>query len=105
MYQVLYNVVLNAIFVPLICIETYWDVPLVAAAVRASGFHLEQSLAMFVIFCEVITVMFQLATLDVAIRWVERWWPPTEVEALAKPRFIQDHALDNVGTALQTGGP
>ena len=101
MYQVLYNVVLNAIFVPLICIEAYWEVPLVATAVRASGLPLEQSLAAFIIFCEVITALFQLATLDVAIRWVERWWPPTEVEALAKPRFIQDYALDDAGTALQ----
>ena len=101
MYQVLYNVVLSAIFVPLIWIEVYWQVPLVAALARASGLPLEQSLAMIVIFCEVSTALFQLATLDIAVRWVERWWPPTEVEALAKPRFIQDHSLDDVETALR----
>ena len=101
MYQVLYNVVLNVIFVPLICIEAYFDVPLLAAAVRASGLSLETSLAAFVICCEAFTAMFQTATLDFAIRRVERWWPPTEVEALAKPQFIHDLALDDAETALR----
>ena len=101
MYQVLYNIALNAIFVPLICIEAYFDVPLVAAAVRASGLSLEASLATFVIFCEAFTAAFQMTTLDFAVRRVERWWPPTEVEALAKPQFIHDQALDNVEIALR----
>lgn len=101
MYQVLYNVALSAVFVPLICIEANWGVPLMAEAVRASGLPLEQGLAAFVIFCEAVTAALQLATLDVVSRWVERRWPPTEVEALAKPRFIRDQALDDVETALQ----
>ena len=101
MYQVLYNVVLNAIFVPLILVEAYFDVPLLAAAVGASSLSLAQSLAVFVIFCEVFTTAFQLVVLDVAVRWVERRWPPTEVEALAKPQFIHDQALDDAETALR----
>ena len=100
MYQVLYNIVLNAIFVPLICVEAYFDVPLAVAAVHASGLSLTQSLAAFVIFCEVFTSLFQLATLDVAARLVGRWWPPTEVEALAKTQFIHDRALNNARDAL-----
>ena len=101
MYQVLHNVVLSAIFVPVICIEAYWDVPLVAAAVRASGLPLDQGLALGMIFFEVFNALFRLATLDLAVRLVGRWWPPTEVEALAKPQFIRERALDDAETALR----
>ena len=101
MYQVLHNVVLNAIFVPLICIEVFWEVPLFSAAVRASGLPLEQSLALCMILLECLNAVLRLAVLDVAVWLVERWWPPTEVEALARPRFIRDHAPDDVGTALK----
>ena len=101
MYQVLYNVVLNAIFVPLILVEASFDVPLLAAAVRASRLPLEQSLALCLIFFEWFTAAFQLVVLDVTVRWVERWWPSTTVEALAKPQFIHDGALDDAETALR----
>ena len=101
MYQVLYNVALNAIFVPLICIEASLELPLIASLAGDSGLPLEQSLAVFIIFCEVVTSVFQLATLDLAARWVERRWPPTEVEILATPQFIQDHTLDDAETALR----
>ena len=100
MYQVLYNVVLNAIFVPLICIEAYFHVPLVAGAVRVSSLPLEQSLALCLIFYEWFTAAFQLVVLDFSVRWVERWWPSTEVEALAKTQFIHDRALDDAAAAL-----
>ena len=101
MYQVLHNVVLSAIFVPLICIEAYFDVPLLAAAVRASGLPLDQGLVIGLIFSECFTAVFRFATLDFDVRLVERWWPPTEVEALAKPQFIHDLALDDAEAALR----
>ena len=101
MYQVLYNVALNALFVPLLCLEGYLQIPLMAAAVRSSGLPLDQALAIFVIFSETFTAVFQLAILNLVVPWIERWWPPTEAEALAKPKFIHDHALDNTETALR----
>ncbi|MCY4515304.1 MAG: hypothetical protein OXC69_09280, partial [Candidatus Tectomicrobia bacterium] len=100
MYQVLFNLVLSAIFVPLICVETYGDIPLIAASLGASGLPLAQSLGLCVIFFEVATACVRLAGLDLAVRLVQRWWPPTEVEALARPQFINDHALDDVETAF-----
>ena len=100
MYQVLFNFVLCAIFVPLICIEAYGDVPLMTAALSASALPLAQSLGLCVIFFEVATAAVRLAGLDLAVRLVQRWWPPTEVEALARPQFIHDHALDDAETAF-----
>ena len=96
MYQVLFNCVLSAIFVPLICLEAYGKVPLIAAALGASGLPLAQSLGLCVICFEVATAAVRLAGLDLAVRLIQRWWPPTEVEALARPQFIHDHALDDV---------
>ena len=100
MYQVLFNCVLSAIFLPLICIEAYGGVPLIAAALNASGLPLAQSLGLCVICFEVATAAVRLAGLDLAVRLIQRWWPPTEVEALARPQFIHDHALDDVETAF-----
>ena len=71
MYQVLYNVVLSVIFVPLILVEAHLDIPLAAAAVGASSLSMAQSLAAFVIFCEAFTASLQLATLNV-LRLVDR---------------------------------
>lgn len=101
MYQVLHNVVLNVIFVPLIWIEAQWEVPLLSAGVRASGVPLEQGLALSLIVIEGVSSIVRLTALDVAVRLVERWWPPTELEALAKPRFIEAAHLDDARTALR----
>ena len=100
MYQIFFNCLLNAIFLPLICIETYGDIPLISAALGASGLPLDQGLALCMICIECSTALFRLATLDVEIRLIERWWPPSEVEVLAKPQFIHDEALDDHHTAL-----
>ena len=100
MYQVLYNCVLNAIFVPLIYLEAYSGVPLLKAAALSSGLPLAQVLAIFAILFEVITSLFQLLFLGLAARLVERWWPTTEEEMLLKPKFIHDDALEDANTSL-----
>ena len=101
MYQVFFNFLLNMIFVPVICLETYGDVPLIAAAVRASGLPLEQSLALCMICLECSTALLRLATLGAETGLIERWWPPSEVEALGRPQFIHDQALDDQQAALR----
>ena len=101
MYQVFHNVLVNAIVVPLTCIEAYLEVPLLAAAMRAGGLSLEQNLAIYLVFLECFTAMFRLASLGVVVRWLERGWPSTEIETLAKPRFIHDQALDDAEAALR----
>ena len=100
MYQVLYNCVLNAIFVPLIYLEAYSGVPLLKAAALSSNLPLAQVLAIFAILFEVITSLFQLLFLGLAARLVERWWPTTEAEMLLKPKFIHDDALEDANTSL-----
>ena len=100
MYQVLYNCVLNAIFVPLIYLEAYSGVPLLKAAALSSDLPLAQVLAIFAILFEVVTSLFQLLFLGLAARLVERWWPTTEEEMLLKPKFIHDDALEDANTSL-----
>ena len=101
MYQVLFNCLLNVIFLPVICIEAYGGAPLLAAAVRASGLPLEQGLALCMIGLECCTALLRLATLGVETGLVERLWPSTDVEALARPQFIHDQALEDQQAALR----
>ena len=100
MYQVLYNGVACAIFVPLVWIEAQFGVPLFASAILAVDLPLAQSVAFFCILTQLVTSLFQLATLGPFARRIERWWPTTQAEALSKPRFIHDGALEDAGDAL-----
>ena len=101
MYQVLYNCVAAAIFVPMLYAEIYLDVPLIRAAILSIDLPLLQLLAVSCILVEVTTSLFQLAVLGPAARLVERWWPTTEVEVLSKPRFIHDRALGDGDAAFR----
>ena len=101
MYQVLYNVVANAIFVPLLYAEIHLDLPLVRAAILSVDLPLAQLLAVSCILVEVTTSLVQLAVLGPAARLVERWWPTTEAETLSRPRFLHDRALDDADDALR----
>ena len=101
MYQVLFNCLLNLIFVPVICLETLGDVPLIAAAVRSSGLPLEQSLALCMIGLECSTALLRLATLHAETALIERWWPPSDAEALGRPQFIPDQAPADRPLALR----
>ena len=100
MYQVLHNVVLNAIFVPMLWVEGYLEVPLMATATRASGLPMDQALAVFIILAEALTALFQLAILSPVVRWLEHRWPPTETEVLGRPKYIHDNDLADVETTL-----
>lgn len=101
MYQVLHTILINAALVLLVGVEARLEVPLLAAAVRGSGLSLELAAAMYLVLLECVTAIFRLATLDAAVRWVERGWPPAGIDTLAKPQFIHDQALDDAATALR----
>ena len=101
MYQVLHTVLVNTVLVLLVGVEAYLHVPLLAAAVRGSGLSLELAAAMYLVILECVTAIFRLATLDVAVRWIERRWPPAGIETLARPQFIHDQALDDAAAALR----
>ena len=100
MYQVLHNVVLNAIFVPLLWVEGYLEVPLMAAAIGASGLPMDQALAVFIILAEAFTAFFQLAVLSPVVHWLDCRWPPTETEVLGRPKYIHDRDMEDVEITL-----
>ena len=101
MYQVLHNCVLAAIFLPLIMIETYAGVPLMKAALFTLGLPVGQSLALYCIFANIVTGVFQLTVLRRAAVLTRRWWPPTETELLSQPHFIHDRTLEDAEAALR----
>ena len=101
MYQVLFNCVSCAIFVPLLCVEAYFDVPLFKAAIDSIDLPLGQRLALFAVFVELTTCTFQLAVLEPAARLIARWWPVTEAEKLSRPCFVHDRALEDAASSLR----
>lgn len=100
MYQVMFNVVACAIFVPLLCVELYFDVPLFKAIVLSIDLPLAQRLALFAVFVELTTSMLQLAVREPATRLIARWWPATEAEKLSRPWYVHDDALEDAPSSL-----
>ena len=100
MYQVLYNCLLSATFVPIVLAEAILGVPLVKAAMLSTGLSLGPLLGTYLITSNVITGLIQLAVLNRAERLLERWWPTTKVERLSKPVFVHDGALDDAVGSL-----
>ena len=101
MYQVLFNCVSCAIFVPLLIVEAYFDVPLFKAAIVSIDLPLAQRLALFAVFVELTTCTFQLTVLGPAARLIARWWPATEAETLSKPWYVHDQALEDAASSLR----
>ena len=101
MYQVLFNCVSVAVFVPLLIVEAYFDVPLFKAAVLSIDLPLAQRLALFAVFVELSNCAFQLTVLGPAARLIARWWPATEAETLSKPWYVHDRALEDAASSLR----
>ena len=100
MYQVLHNCVLSAVFVPIVLVEAYLGVPLLKAALLATGLPAAPLLGLYLIFCEVTTGVIQLVVLDRAERLLERWWPVTDVERLSLPQYVHDRVLEDADSSL-----
>ena len=100
MYQVLHNCVLSAVFVPIVLVEAYLGVPLLKAAMLATGLPAAPLLGLYLIFCEVTTGVIQLVVLNRAERLLERWWPVTDVERLSLPQYVHDRVLEDADSSL-----
>ena len=100
MYMVLYNIVLCTVMVLLLHIELYFDVPLMKALVFSFDLHTSQQLALVSLFCDPLWLPVTMTTLGPCERFLERWWPRTELEDKSSTKFIHDHAFGDVETSL-----
>ena len=99
MYLVAYNALICAVVVPLMYIEVHFGVPLMKASALALALDLEQQLAAVYVFLCVFLLPVMLVGLGWTASVLERLWPTSPADALARPRFIHDHASVDVETS------
>ncbi len=100
MYQVCWNVLFCLLFVPLLLIEVYFDVPLVKPLILSINVSLGQQLAFFFVFPSLFLSLIMLVPLGPSVRIFEGLWPATAAEELSRTKFIHDHASTDVETSL-----
>ena len=99
-YQVLVNGLSSPVLVAVFCIEIYLDVPLLKALAFSFDMSLAQQLALCVVLIPLFCSPFMILTLNPSVRLLERLWPPTTEEETSRTKFIHDHALSDVESAL-----
>ena len=97
MYLVGYNVLICAVLVPVLYFEVHSGVPLVKAS--ALALELDQQLAAVYVFLCVFLLPVMLGGLKWTGSVLERRWPTSPADELARPRFIHDHASVDVETS------
>ena len=100
MYLVGYNVLICAVLVPLLYVEIHLGVPLIKAAALSLELGLEQQLAAVYVFLSAFLVPVMLAGLGWSAWVLQRVWPASATDALARPRFLHDHASVDVETSV-----
>ena len=100
MYLVGYNVLICAVLVPLLYFEIHSSVPLVKASALALGLEPDQQLAAVYVFLCLFLLPVMLAGLGLSASVLERLWPSSPADALARPQYIHDHASVDVETSV-----
>ncbi len=96
-FQCFFSVV---IMVLLLYLEVYLDIPLVLAAVTALDIGLGPQMALAVILFGMPSRLVVLSAPDWTMRLFSRFWPASTAEAMSRPQFIHDQAMDDIETAL-----
>ena len=100
MYLVGYNVLICAVLVPLLYFEIHSGVPLVKASALSLGLGLDQQLTAVYVFLCLFLLPVMLAGLGWSASVLERLWPSSPADALARPQYIHDHASVDVETSV-----
>ena len=100
MYQVLVNGLSSPALVLLFVIELYFDIPLLKSLAFSFDVSLAQQLALCVVIIPLVCSPFMVLTLRPSVRLLERLWPDTAEEQASRTKFIHDHALTDVESAL-----
>lgn len=100
MFQVLNNCLLAVMFLPLILIEAKFGVPLIKAALLSFDLPIEQALAVYCLFPNLVTCAIHLVILRTVERRLELLWPTTEIELLSRPWYVHDQILEDAKRSL-----
>ena len=101
MFQVLYNVLTCAIFIPIFYLELLADVPLLKAVVLAIDLDLDKQMALMLLLIAVLAPVPFVLFLTVTVRLLSLLWPATTAESLSRVEYIHDRGYGTVSTALR----
>ena len=104
MYTLLYNVWICALLLPLFHVELHLDIPLLKAFVLSLDAELDRQLAVLFVLMAFVPLPVLLVAVRPSIAVLERLWPPSTLDNLARPRFIHDRSAADAGTSLPLVG-
>jgi phosphate:Na+ symporter len=100
MAQVFYNLVGIVVFVGLFYVEFFTDADGLHEFIARFTAKPEQQAAAVALLFNSVTPLLCMLLLAPAHRLLQKYWRPTEREALSRPEFLQDYALEQPETAL-----
>ena len=99
MFQVFYNLLLLSVFVPLLYVELWTDLPLMKSLVLSVP--LDQPMAFLGLASDLFGVTLVVLLLPLVAWLFARWWPTTAAETMSRPEFIHSRSYVNVSAALE----
>lgn len=100
LFQVLFKSLGTLVFLALEFLEREAGIPLVHAVLPALATDVATQVGLLFLGFQLLTAVL-LAPLEAPLRWLlARLSPATTTEALARPQYLYDHALDDAATAL-----
>ena len=100
MFTVFANIPICALVVLLFYAELYFGIPSMKAAISAFDFELAQQLALLFFLYAVAPVPIVLALLTPTTGIVEKLWPASQTDEVARLHFIHDHATVDIDSSL-----
>ena len=101
MFQVMFNLVSCAIFVPMLYIEIWTGAPLMKALILSIPLELASQLAMLTILTDASTAILILLMLPLVVKVYSRLWPATAIERLSQTEFVRNRAYGAVAVDLE----
>ena len=100
MFTVFANIPICIVVVSLFYAEVYFGIPSMKAAISAFDFELDQQLALLFFLYAVVPVPIILALLGPTTRVVEKLWPASQADEVARLHFIHDRAAVDIDSSL-----
>jgi len=100
MSQVFFNYMSVAVMVVLFYIEQFSGIPLIKALIQSLSHNPDREIVYLVVFYNFAIPLLASLFYSRIYSILNRFWPPTKEEALAKIKFIKDHSLDDPAAAL-----
>jgi phosphate:Na+ symporter len=99
-FQDLFNIFGSALFVLLFYLEMYGRIPLVLALCTLLARRPETQMALVYLLCNLTVALLVLPFRGFSERLLGRYWPATEAENFARPKYLHPQVLLDPETAL-----